>query len=711
MPTIRITDELGVNLDAEMAPGSSFLKAAGALPALLLEGGNLGQLQILTLNDPAVRSLAPSLSFARPVSLGSGITVTGGADAGFSFRVIPPESKTLFPGDEPADQVEIPAGTCYVALGLQTTAQAGAEAAVGSGTFGVAAQSGIEITSYRPFALGAGALTVTEALRQSIGRFVIPTGAEALEALAAGEIVTVAGRGSLRFQASANLVAVANPLATLALPAGLPSLAISQTGRVALGASWEISGEYQVRARKVDAGHVRLGWYRKRESDFRVTADATAGIDAGAAGGLLAAVIGAISGDAKADREELARASLSASEAEAIEAAVKAAASRKLEVALTAEWGALEENEAAFLYDIDLEAWTDAGKDAIGAALRGNLSGLADPEKLPAGITEARSILSRAREGRVSWKVNLLGIFNAASVSRLALEGTVTFTPSTGELVIADQATASRIQTTAVNFGADEEKLRQVLAESFLITAAYRGSRSLVSPPELASSHMFFRLENNADHGDMRRYAAIGAALGLGVAPLPPEIPNFGRSTVLAEARYTDEKTRALFLNADGSARPLSDYEAAGRRAVALLVLPDGDDAFRLGPATDDRLWNRMKDLGPANFAQLLPATQADGVRPDYLAIQWWAQSMRGAADILAQMAASRPDDPQFQKRRESLAAHLRDVAAKAHEQFGSPWGLVAMFLVSGRKAVAETHITSPRWAWSAETEQAAAGR
>jgi hypothetical protein len=73
-------------------------------------------------------------------------------------------------------------------------------------------------------------------------------------------------------------------------------------------------------------------------------------------------------------------------------------------------------------------------------------------------------------------------------------------------------------------------------------------------------------------------------------------------------------------------------------------------------------------------------------------------------------MDRSRPDDPQFQKRRQDLAAHLRDVAAKAHEQFGSPWGLAAMFLVCGMKARAEVHITSPRLVWAGETAQVAAG-
>jgi hypothetical protein len=61
--------------------------------------------------------------------------------------------------------------------------------------------------------------------------------------------------------------------------------------------------------------------------------------------------------------------------------------------------------------------------------------------------------------------------------------------PSTGELVIADQATASLIRTSAVNFGVVENKLREVMAERLLITAAYRGSRTVVSPPQLFSSH------------------------------------------------------------------------------------------------------------------------------------------------------------------------------------------------------------------------------
>jgi hypothetical protein len=482
----------------------------------------------------------------------------------------------------------------------------------------------------------------------------------------------------------------------------VPALAIVQSGSVKVGASWAVSTDYQVRVQKTDSRHVQLGWYRKHNSDFSVTASASAGIAAGTRDtDLFSTIIGAISSDAQADVDALGKAGVSAGQAVSIQNAIQTAASRKLELAVSAEFSSLASDEAAFLYDVDLGALGGEGREAVNAALAGDLSGLADPARLPAGITELRSILTRARASRFAWKVNLLGIFNVGSISQLALSGTVTFTPSTGELVIADKATASRIQTTAVNFGADEEKLRHVMAESFLITAAYRGSQSVVSAPELSSSHVFFRLDNSAGPQDMRRFAAIASALGLAAPPVPDGIADFGRSSVRAETHYDDASTRALFLAADGSPRPRGEYEAAGRRAVALLVLPDGDDAFRLRPVTDDHLWNQMKDLGPANFGQLLPQTQADGVRPDYLAIQWWAESMRGAAEILTQMSRSAPADPNFQKLRHDLASHLRDVAAKAHEQFGTPWGQVAMFLVGGMTAKPAVDIVAQHLVYS----------
>ena len=722
MPTIQITDQLGASIQAQLMPAAALLKYVRDLPGLILEGGDLSQWRLLTLGDPAVRFLAPALQFQQPVSFGTnGPELTVQAEAGVSFQVIgrAPGATALLSPDDYGDNIEIPEGSCYVATGFHVSGGAGIGATAGSLAFGLEGDRGIEIESYRPFPAGAGAPTIADALRTSIGEFVIPAAPADLEALPAGVIVTVTGSGSLKFSATSNLLAVVNPLATVALPSPVPAISVQQGASVSVGASWEISSEYQVRVQKTDARRVRVGWYRRHGSEFAVTASASAGITAGLGStDLFAPLIRAISSDAQADLDALERAGLSEDRAAGIQGAVQAAVNRKLELALAAEFGALGSDEAAFLYEVDLGALDNAGRDAVRAALAGDLSRLADTGALPAGVTAVRSIFSQASATRFSLRVNLLGIFNYASVSSLALDGSVTFTPSTGELVIADEATSSIIQTAAVNFGANEDKLRHVMAESFLITAAYRGSRSVVAPPELASSHVFFKMDRSTSLDELRRSAAIASALGLAPAPVPPGIDDFGATSVLAEARYGDALARALFLGADGTPRAHTEYETAGRQAVARLVPPDGDDAFRRRPATDDVLWNRMKDLGPANFQQLLPQAQADGVRPDYVAIQWWADSMCSTAEVLSRMdrfftanAGASPDDPRFQELRTELAGRLRDVAGKAREQFGEPWGLVAMFLVSGGRAHATVQITGPRYVVAAESPLAAGGR
>jgi hypothetical protein len=315
-----------------------------------------------------------------------------------------------------------------------------------------------------------------------------------------------------------------------------------------------------------------------------------------------------------------------------------------------------------------------------------------------------RSIFSKFKQSSFSLRINLLGIFNYGSVSKLALAGSITYSPATGELVISDAATASRIASSSVNFGADDDKLCSLLAESFLITAAYRGSRAVVSPPELASSHLFFSMDNHADRRRVRRDTAIATALGFNAPSIPDSITDFGHTSVLAEARYDDALLHSLFQHSH------AEYEAAGRRAIAMLVLPDGDDSFRRKPATDDALWQRMQE-GPTTFAGIFPREQVGGVTADYLAIQWWADSMVGTGKILAKMTGQAdPSSPEFARQRDDLAKHLRDVADNAKEQFGTPWGLVAMFLASGNRAAAEVRITGPRLVFIGEPTQVAAG-
>lgn len=692
MPSIPISNGLSVSADAQLAPWSALAQYAKDFPNLVANGADLSRWQLLTLADPAVQSLDTGLSLERPVPLGKGAPeVTLGGDAAVHFEVY---TGAMFSPDVYGDNIKIPEGQCAVHLGLSAGVTAGASVPSGSVTFGLDANAGIAIDTYRCFPNAAPAPTVLEALTQSLGELVIPFKPSDTASLPAGVVVTLGGSGSLRFSAGANLLALANPLASLALPAPLPGVAVKEGASVRIGASWTIACEFQVRVHKVDTNRVRLGWYRKHSSDFSVTASARAGVSAGTPSeDLFPRIIGAISADAKAGSDDFKAASPAV--AGAIEDTVKKAVNRKLEVAIAAEFGSLSRDEAAFLYELDLAAMNEAARAALGHALHGDLSSFAEP--LP-GVTEVRSILKHAQTSRFSIKVNLLGIFNFSSVAKLALEGTVTFTPSTGELVIVDKATATRIQTASVNFGADEEKLRQVMAESFLITAAYRGTKTALLPPTLKSTHSFFRLDNDTSREELNRAKMALEAVGLNPQPLPPK-EAFGRTTVQLEANYDDAASLALFLDDNGKPRSVAEYEDRGRSALEMLVPSDGLDAYRLRPATNPALWKQMKDLGPANFGQLFRGNEAQVVAADYLAIRWWADTMHSTGQLVEQIL--RPGAADSGALREKLAKHLRDVADKAHAQFGSPWGLVAMFLVAGGRAIAGGSITGPRFVFA----------
>jgi hypothetical protein len=404
---------------------------------------------------------------------------------------------------------------------------------------------------------------------------------------------------------------------------------------------------------------------------------------------------------------------------EAIEAAIKAGIDRRLEVALALEFGSLDTQQAAFLYEIDLKMLDAKGSLAVHHALDGDLSHLTELENtLPAGVKMLRSILTTIREKQYTFKVNLLGIYNYISISKLILKGTVLYEPSSGDLVITDKATASRIQATQVNFGADGEKLRKVLAENFLITAFYRCTRLVAKKPQLSVSHSYFELHAKTNHQTMKDNLDVAQALGLLDAKEKQDrvqgLDDFGRTTLYAETNFSESLAEQLFL-INGKPRAEEDYEGAGRKALALLVQPDDPDDYRRGPATNEELWKEMKAQGQFNLRPLFPkltSHQVEVVAVDYTVIRWWAKAMRKLGEKLQeidQFFAAHPNpDPennQFKSLRKRLAKDLASVAATTKSEFGDPWGLVAMDLLSGRRAEATVQISASRLAFQSRRD------
>ena len=134
MPTIKLTDQFGLYLDAQPAAASALLKYFQQLPSLRLDQLDLKKLGGLTLDEPAVRSLKTGVSFQNPVNVGAGAPELAiGTGVHGSIEIITDAGD--LPGHD--DAVDLPPDTCYVAFEMEATASATVSAASGKLQFGV----------------------------------------------------------------------------------------------------------------------------------------------------------------------------------------------------------------------------------------------------------------------------------------------------------------------------------------------------------------------------------------------------------------------------------------------------------------------------------------------------------------------------------------------------------------------------------------------
>ncbi len=525
-----------------------------------------------------------------------------------------------------------------------------------------------------------------------------------------GSVATVEGSGSLKVAGEVELLSAINPLASLNLPEPIGALELSSGGSIKVGASFEISGAFQIRVHKIGADKARLGIYRERGKEFNVRAAASIGASV-AVGDFkpLEPLLNALSSNPKADLEKL-KAQLNEGQVEAIKKVVEAGISRKLEVALALELMSQSTSTAAFLFEVELNKLDAGGREALHRALGGDLTRL-QQQNLPVGISLVRTIFAEVKKKKHALKFNLLGIYNFISVSTLILNGRVMFEPATGELVITDTATASRISASSLNFAADGEKLRKALAETVMISAAYRASKLVLQQPQLKIAHTAFELHTKTDRTAMKNNLEVFEALGLLSAAEKNAIlgtaSQFGRTTLYSETAYDEALVDRLFLN-NGKARPQTDYELAGRKALALLVQSGEEAEQRRLPATDDQLWKQMTEVGQPSFAAIaklahLPVTTLGAIRSDYTVIMWWARSMKEMGEALAEVRefigknpGANPQAEPFKGLRKKLASKLKEVASNTKSEFGDPWGLVAMDQASGRQAAAAVRLNTP---------------
>lgn len=706
MSTFQILDGVNASLAVTPNPGSAFVKYFKKVSDISLKGTTQALRSGITLADPAVTSINAGAAFQEPIDVGTSqvdLRIGGGISGSLGVFVPHGDAPKLFDPDPCEDPIAVAPDDRYVSFGICATVNPSVAGTVGDLKFGFGAGGSASFTNYRKFSVKPTPPQLTDAVRDTVAQFTIPADIEDLQALVPGQIVIVDGTGSITFSATADLLTAVNPLASASLPGPVGTVAIKAGGSVTICANVQLSGEYQIRITKVAEDLIHLAYYRKADQTLDVKATASEGLSATVGDtDLLGKLISAISADPKADTDQLKKAGLTPAEIQSIQDALKAAIARTIEVSVSAELNMAREEKAAFSYDIDISSLSAVSKNAIHSALDGDLSALtADPSTPLPGIHAAQDIFSNIRQRKYALEINLLGIVNFGWLSKLIASGKTIYDPSTGQLAITDSVTASRVSTVLANVGvADTEKLRRVLAESFLITVAYHGARRAGLAPELTTSHSYFAQNQHTSQETLRDELDVSVALGLldraAQEKMVASAPEFGCTLFSAATAYDSNLSQQLFLLGT-QPRSQEFYEQAGLAAIACLV-HDGDvDAARLLPTRDVDLWRKMKDLGQPGIGSLFPGVPdpvIGAIVADYSSIIWWAEAMQGTASRLAamlQFLAAHPtvddENNDFKQLRSDLANHLQSVAANTNEEFGRPWGLLAMFTASGNRA------------------------
>jgi hypothetical protein len=711
MPAFKLLDHWGFSIDVQAGPGalSRYFKSLPDWAALAI---NLKQLKDTTWDSPSVIGTETLVSFTTPLKVGAhavALNVDAGTNGRLSIFVPDTDNAPLFSPDVFGDNIPVRLDERYVSASLQASIETTLGAPIDKLQFGFDGKSGVNLTYCQLFKLNPVTPPVLESIAQTVGNFAIPGDQGDIAKMPEGSVTTAESSGTLKFTGDMNLLTFVNPLASVNMPIG-NDLKVTGGGSIKVGAGFEFSGSYQVRVLRLAGSKFHLGFYRRREQGFSITAKASAGITTSLdQNTLFKTLLETISAQPQVDQNELATAGLPQGTINAIQYALESAIDRTLSLGMSMELYDSSERDAMFLFEVDLNALTPEGTTWLVSALQGNLGDVANRSDAQSiGIRILKTLTSSAKTLKHTFKVNLLGIYSAVTISSLVRTGKVAWDATTGDFVMTDSVNASRIGISAVNFGADTDKLRSVLAESLLITAAYKAGTCVAGQPELHACHTFFATSARSHRDQMWRDLSIGAGLGFidaenAMAKLPDHVSEFGRTTVLAETSYDDDAFAALFF-ANGRQRTVSEYDRAGRNALRYLTRPEDPDGFRLrlipddpgGSRGRDALWAKMREIGNVQSGEFrsmfrdLPPAAVTVIGVDYINIVWWTEAMLATGrklnairQLLSVPAVARTD-PRFLKLKHDLADQLAKLAGRTRQDFGGPWGLLAMNLVAG---------------------------
>lgn len=679
MAQITISD---FTASGQLDVSDSSLAAENRLLALRTAASDL----ITALPKPITNATFRDATFAAafnnpsiPLSGGNSLGVTAGVNSTLSISRA--SDSPLFGADD-YDPVEINGNDCWVAFELDTTLGASAAVPLPDGfgvNFGVSTAPSFATHVLFP-AAQAPATTLRQAIEQALNTFSILDSSDDVLSIPQGVIykndlsgtVTIGGSWTLPLAVNQLSLAQAN-LPFDSKVSVNPELTLSVSGDVC------ITGEFSVRFRRSAPNLLRVGLYKKAGTTVDASFTASAGLaaDVGSTD-LINAFFSAVVPGANVSKIP---------GAADIQQVLNDSVDRSLALSFEAAWSDAPAEAAALVYEIDISAISQATKDALGSALRGNWTGITNL----ANARKLRNVITDTVEKKFTLSVNILGLFNYRSVDDFVAAMRVVTDPEHGSVVITDSVTAAQIVAASTPLAANPDKLRCALDNCFVATATYKALLAGIgASAAFGASQTYFEYKGSMGYRDALKLLNTGEALGVMLPAIKTALPSSGapveHAHFAALIDYQNNDVLGFFFKDIVALTPriADELKKVGRGVLASLLDPqDATDLLRIQALQSDAQWATW-DANPAE----VPAPYYS----DWFDITQWSSAIAQVGPLLADtisFARTVAGDPTasavFMSKRHSLALALDSAVKNTKAAFNQNFPICVMATLAGR--------------------------
>jgi hypothetical protein len=636
-------------------------------------------------------------------SIGESLAISSGLKAALSIYT--PKHKNLFGDDDFAPALAIHPNECWAGLCLKATLQETLAAKSASG-FGLSLTTGetLAVTTFVHFPYPSAPMPAfKEGLAQLLEGFSVPGTPAQMRALPLGIAHAIEATGSVSLGASYSVPLTVSPFATLGMPFNLalnvgPSVAASIKGAVTL------QGSFIVRTYRSSSTKVVIGLYKKHESTLSATLTASAGVglEIGKTD-ILGKVLGAVIPGA-----DLNGLHLDEEQKKDLSEGLKQCANESIAIALNACCTASDSDEAAVIYELDLSQGDSALTDAaIAAALHGDWSPF---ESLP-NATPIRHILRELAERNHKLNINLLGLYNATSITDY-LNSTTVLQDEHGQISLVDKVAAKSLSAGTTPYAAKADKLRTVLARDFIATATYGACTGKLGVAAFTVNQSFLEYHAKASTGNLKSQIALAKIFGFSLnAELDSLVSSrtaFTQNKFYLDAVYDLACVYRLFYQDVHAHTPYlkETLDSIGRQAKRDLLDPSAPNSMpRLVALRNDDTWKAMNECGNVTRFGLIPSlsrlqsTALGAISADWTDIRSWSDAMLSIAPALSALLtavdqAKSPNpqaDPAFLAAHKKLEGVLKQLSENTKSAFGDGWPLAVMYRVASASSGAQT--------------------